>query len=214
MNQIWMPLVLTIISGYFLGSINSAILVTRLFGREDIRQFGSGNAGVTNMLRTYGKKPAALTVFGDLLKAILAVVLARIFFNMFAVQLIVDPGVLAGLFVLLGHLFPVFFGFKGGKGVMPAFGIILLVNPPAFIVLLVVAVPVFLLSQTMSLVSILSASLYPFATLAIRLLTHENPWPETLFAVAYSILVLFSHRSNIRRLLNGTEQPVLPNRPR
>lgn len=214
MNQIWMPLVLTIISGYLLGSINSAILVSRLFGREDIRRFGSGNAGVTNMLRTYGKKPAALTVLGDLLKAILAVVLARIFFNMFAVRLIVDPGVLAGLFVLLGHLFPVYFGFKGGKGVMPAFGIILLVNPPAFIILLAIAVPVFLLSRTMSLVSVLSASLYPLATLAIRLLTHENHWPETLFALSYSILVLFSHRSNIRRLMNGTEQPVLPKKPR
>lgn len=252
MNQAWIPLILSVAAGYLLGSINSAILVTRLFGREDIRHFGSGNAGATNMFRTYGKIPAVLTVLGDLLKAIVAVVLARWLFSLFGIQplagpgagpdtglgygplagpgagagavaaagtsfiLPIDPGVIAGLFVLLGHLFPVYFGFKGGKGVMPAFGIILMVNPLAFLVLLVIAVPLFLKSRIMSLVSVTSAALYPLVTLAIRLIARTGTWQETLyatlFALAYGILVLYSHRSNIRRLLDGTEKPVVPHR--
>ena len=214
MDNPWIPLVLAAVSGYLLGSVNSAILVSRLLGRADIRGFGSGNAGATNMFRTYGKKAAALTVLGDLLKAVLGVVLARTVFNLLSAEWIVDPGIVAGLFVLLGHVFPVYFGFKGGKGVMPAFGIILLVNPLAFVVLLVVAVPVFLMSRTMSLVSVLSAAIYPLATLAVRLLTRTNPWPETLFALAYAILVLFSHRGNISRLVEGTEKPIIPRKPR
>jgi len=214
MGQGWIALLLTVISGYLLGSVNSAIVVARLFGLPDIRRYGSGNAGATNMFRTHGKKPAALTFLGDLLKAVFAVLLARAIFHLFASPIIVDPGYVSGLFVLLGHIFPVYFGFKGGKGVMPAFGIILLVNPPVFLILFAVALPVFLISRTMSLVSVLSAILYPIATMAVCLIRHTNPWYETGFALAYSILVLYSHRSNIKRLLGGTEKPVLPGKPR
>ncbi|NLA71933.1 MAG: glycerol-3-phosphate 1-O-acyltransferase PlsY [Clostridiaceae bacterium] len=212
MNTLWVPLSLTVVLGYLLGSINSAILLSRLFGHEDIRKFGSGNAGVTNMLRTYGAVPAILTVLGDMLKAILAVILARLLFNVLGVQLVIDPGILAGLFVMLGHLFPLYFQFRGGKGMMPAFGIILLINPLAFIILLVVAIGVFIVSKTMSLVSVIAAAMYPIVTLVILLIQHANPWIQTLFALAYSFLVLYSHRDNIKRLLDGTEKPIIPDK--
>lgn len=95
---------------------------------------------------------------------------------------------------------------------MPAFGIILLINPLAFIILLVVAIGVFIVSKTMSLVSVIAAAMYPIVTLVILLIQHANPWIQTLFALAYSFLVLYSHRDNIKRLLDGTEKPIIPDK--
>ncbi|HPV99426.1 MAG TPA: glycerol-3-phosphate acyltransferase, partial [Oscillospiraceae bacterium] len=100
---------------YLLGSCNMAIIVSRLFRVPDIREFGSGSAGMTNMLRTYGKKLAAITFAGDFLKGSLAVFLARVIFARMGFAM--DLGYLAGIFVVLGHIFPIFFGFHGGKGV-------------------------------------------------------------------------------------------------
>lgn len=204
-----LPAVILIsLSGYLLGSINTAVIVSRLLFKEDIRRQGSGNAGMTNMLRVFGKKAAVLTLLGDLGKAILAVVSARLVLQLSPDRLFVDPGYVTGLFVLIGHVYPVFFGFRGGKGVMPALGIVLMVDPPAYLVLLIIAIPILLICRTMSIVSITSAILLPVVTLAIGLVRHTVPVWETVLSLAYAVLVIVSHRENIKRLFRRTENPL------
>ena len=209
-----MPLYLTTLlvclMGYGLGSVNSAILTTRVLGLPDIRQQGSGNAGMTNMLRVYGKKAALLTASGDLAKAIITVILARLIFRLSADPLLFDPGYLAGLFVLLGHIFPVFFAFKGGKGVMPALGIILWVNPLAFLILLLLAIPIFLLSQPMSIVSLICTLSLPVVTWGLAFWRKQNPLYDVGITCVYVLLVIWSHRDNIRRLRRGEEKKIIP----
>ncbi len=215
-------IVLTAAVGYLLGSINWAIIISYALAHDDIRTHGSGNAGSTNMFRTFGRKAGLLTALGDLLKAVVAVWLGRAIFRLFAVQIAVmstlasnqvhsiDPGYLAGLFILLGHIFPAFFRFKGGKGVMPAVGIILAVNPFAFLIMVGVALPVFLITRTMSLVSIISSIALPLVTFGLGILRQIDQRVETGNTFVYAILVIVSHRENIKRLLHGTEKPVLP----
>ena len=210
MNVVWLPLILTAVASYLLGSVNSAVIVSRALEKDDIRTHGSGNAGMTNMYRVFGKRAALLTTLGDLIKAILAVLLARTLFVWFDASLAFDPGYPAGLFVLLGHIFPIYFGFRGGKGVMPAVGIVLMVNPAAFGVMVAIALPLFLATRTMSLVSVVSAAALPVVTLILGLLQKNRPLASTLFTLTYAVLVIVSHRSNIQRLLSGTEKPFTP----
>ena len=117
MPDFWIPMALSAVTGYLLGSVNTAILVSRMLHHADIRQFGSGNAGMTNVYRVFGKKAALLTAIGDLMKSVLSVLAARTFFHYFGITMGFDPGYLAGLFVLIGHIYPAWFGFHGGKGV-------------------------------------------------------------------------------------------------
>lgn len=198
------PLVLTAVISYLLGSVNFAIIVSRLRDKDDVRRHGSGNAGATNMLRTFGKTSALLTALGDFSKGLIAVLLCRYFFA--GVQgLSFNPAYVAGLFALLGHLFPLYFKFKGGKGVLTSLSIILVVNPIVFAALVILLVPVLIVKKIVSLVSVLGAILYPIFTCALCLITRQNPFYDTLFAAIFGALVLFMHRSNIKRLLNGTE---------
>ena len=222
MGKLILAIALTLATGYLLGSISWAIIISRGFGQDDIRAYGSGNAGSTNMFRTFGRKAGLLTVLGDLLKAVAAAWLGRLIFKLLAVQLAmpanfapemaypIDPGYLAGLFVLIGHIFPVFFGFKGGKGVMPAVGVILAVNPLAFLVMVGIALPVFLLTRTMSLVSLVSSIALPLVTYGLGQLRQVDQRIETGFTLFYAVLVIVSHRENIKRLLSGTEKPLVP----
>lgn len=200
---------LVCLMGYGLGSLNSAIIVSHLLHLPDIRQQGSGNAGMTNMLRVHGRKAALLTACGDLIKAIVAVGLAQLIFRLAQIPLALDPGYLAGLFILIGHIFPVFFAFRGGKGVMPALGIILWVNPLAFLILLLLAIPVFLLSRTMSVVSLLCTALLPAVTWLLAYWRSQKPLYSVMITCVYAALVIWSHRGNIRRLLHGEETKII-----
>lgn len=191
---------------YLLGSINSAIIVSRVFAGDDVRKHGSGNAGMTNMLRTYGKGLATLTALGDFFKAVIAVGLGRAIFSLVALTVPVDPGYLAALFVLLGHLFPLYFGFKGGKGVMTSLGAILMINPLAFLALAVVFVPIVFITRIVSIGSVLGAISFPFLTWGIRCLQHREPLYDTICAVIIAVIVLVMHRENIVRLLKGQER--------
>lgn len=201
------PLILTAASAYLLGSINSAILVARWLNGQDIRQHGSGNAGVTNMFRVYGRVPALLTVLGDFGKAALAVLLARLVFRLFGQDLGFDPGYVAGLLALIGHVFPIYFGFRGGKGVMPLIGVLCLVNWPALLIVAILTVPLVLLSRRMSLGSVVGSLALPLVTWGLAEMKNQDPLAATLLVTACSILVLFAHRGNIQRLIQGTEQP-------
>lgn len=194
--------------GYLLGSINSAIIVSHFYAGEDVRNHGSGNAGMTNMLRTYGKGPAVLTAAGDFLKAVAAILLGRLVFHLTGVSATgfpLDAGYLAGLFVLLGHMFPVYFKFKGGKGVMSTLGVIFMTNPIGFLILAAVFVPLAFLTRIVSLGSVLGAAAYPIVTWLVRHFQGREPLYDTLCAAVIALLIIYMHRENIRRLLNGTE---------
>ncbi len=197
---------------YLLGSISFAIIVSKIFAHDDIRKYGSKNAGMTNILRTYGKLPAFCTFLGDFLKGVVAVVVSRWIFSAMGITGI-DAGYVAGFFALLGHLYPLYFGFRGGKGVLTSLGIILVVNPMVFFILLVIFIPVLFITKIVSLVSITGALLYPFVTLIVDLCLRKPVLYDFLFAALFSVIVIYKHRENIKRLLNGTERRIGDKKP-
>ena len=205
-------IILSVVASYLLGSINSAIIISRALYKEDIRTHGSGNAGLTNMLRTYGAMAAALTLIGDMLKAVLAVLFTSLFFG-----LTYNNGIslseycyLSGLAAVLGHVFPIFYGFKGGKGVLVAATMTLILCPIHFITLLLIFAVIVVISRYVSLGSIVVAALLPITVcLYIPLVCGV----KLSFVIAASIIflggfVVWCHRSNIKRLLAGNEKKI------
>lgn len=193
---------------YLLGSVNSSILIGHLFGVKDIREHGSGNAGATNVLRTIGKKAAALTFLFDVLKGVIAVLLA-VLLNLALKEPQQYFLYLAGLFVVVGHIFPVFFKFKGGKGVATSFGVVIIMSiltgcPWLPLALFGIFFILVLLTRYVSLGSVLSVLSYP--VFIIFLYTND------LFYIAYALLtaalVIFMHRKNIVRLCKGSESKI------
>ena len=190
-----MGLILTAVLGYLLGSVNFALVISRVFYRDDIRRHGSGNAGMTNMLRTYGKKAAALTLLGDAAKTVIAAFLGSILIGT------LGYGGYAGAFaVILGHIFPVFYGFKGGKGVVAAAMMVLCTSPITFAILLVMFVLIVATTKYLSLGSIIGMMIYPLILARIA-----GAGPHVLIAFAAAALIVFMHRSNIKRLFAGEE---------
>lgn len=182
---------------YLLGSISSAIVIARLFGLKDPRQVGSGNPGATNILRYGGKKAAILTLLGDMLKGVVPVLLAH---ALGADSLILALTVLA---VFLGHVFPVFHGFKGGKGVATAFGALVALNGWVGLALLVSWLVVAVTTRYSSLSAITVAVLAP---VYVWWFVRE---PALIFATGImALLLLWRHRSNIQKLLAGTETKI------
>ncbi|MDR2932538.1 MAG: glycerol-3-phosphate 1-O-acyltransferase PlsY [Oscillospiraceae bacterium] len=204
-TDFWISCLITALIAYVIGSLNFGIIVSRVYAKDDVRKHGSGNAGMTNMLRTYGKWPAIFTAAGDFLKAVAAIAIARLIFSHGGYSQSA-AGYFAGLFVLLGHLYPVFFRFKGGKGVVTSLGVIMVVNPVVFIILCVIFIPIVFITKIVSLSSILGAIAYPLLTLAYYWVLNGRPAVfETACALITGAIVLFVHKSNIKRLLNGTE---------
>jgi len=182
---------------YLLGNISSGILVAKAFGVGDIRKEGSGNAGSTNVLRTLGWLPSVLTLAGDCLKGLIACLLGKHFGG--------DLGMLlAGLCVTLGHDFPVFYGFKGGKGIATSLGMILVISPLLAISLLVVELIIVAITGYMSLASISVTVAYPTLT-AIIFRGHENYSLFVGFSIVCGLLSLYCHRGNLMRLIRREE---------
>lgn len=189
--------VVCIVIPYLLGSINPAVLISKIFFHDDIRRHGSGNAGSTNMLRTYGKGAAIATFLLDLAKAALAFFIGMLVWG--------DPGAaIAGFFVVFGHMFPIFARFKGGKGVACLAMIAFLSSPITFAVLLLIFLIVAIGTRFVSFASIVSAILYP---LILKAFAGHRPLFVAM-AVLCACFVVFMHRSNISRLMNGTESKV------
>lgn len=205
----------SIVVPYLLGSINFAVIVSKLGYHTDIRTYGSGNAGMTNILRTFGRLPAVITLLGDFGKSVLAVWFARWLFAIIAASGITvlglpnfDGAYIGGLFALLGHIYPIFFGFRGGKGVMTCCGILAVVQPIALAIGLAVFGLTVLCTRYVSLGSILGSIAFPIAVGTINgLASRPIPW-EVMFSAVYSLIVILKHRSNIKRLLAGTENKV------
>lgn len=188
---------------YFIGCINPALLISKYIYNKDIRSEGSGNPGATNTARVFGKK-AGLTVFiVDFLKGLVAVLIARIF-----VQLSNAPYesvLFAGFFVQLGHIFPVFYKFRGGKGVAAAAGAAMGIMPLAAVIVLALFAVMLIITKTVSLSSLISAACYPLVAYASG---GNNANLLFIFAASCSILIIVKHSRNISRLLDGEEKPV------
>jgi glycerol-3-phosphate acyltransferase PlsY len=194
---------LILVAAYLLGSLSFAILVAKVYGLPDPRSHGSGNPGATNMLRTGKKSAAALTLIGDALKGYVAVILAQWATETYGLP--VYTPYLAALAAFLGHLFPVFFAFKGGKGVATALGVLLALDIRLGGLAVLTWLAVFAITRVSSLSALVAASLAP--VYGYHLL---GKGPETKFLVGIlavlSLLVLARHHSNIRKLLSGEEK--------
>lgn len=188
--------VIAIVS-YLLGSVNSAILISKSLYGNDVRGYGSGNAGMTNMFRTFGKKAGFLTLAGDILKALIAVVIGYVFLG--------GPGqYIAGFFCMIGHMFPVFFQFKGGKGVIVSAITILLIDPLVFLTLVVIFALMFAATQIISASSITAAFFFPLVVYAFNSQTPNILY--LFFSLLMACFVIAMHKENIHRLLNKTEK--------
>ncbi len=180
---------------YFLGSLNTAVIVSKIMYRDDIRNYGSGNAGFTNMMRTYGAKAAAITFAGDMLKTILAVLLAW-FLRGYMIAYV------AGFACFIGHILPCFCQFKGGKGVLCAASMMLVLDIRLFLLLMVVFLLAVLITKYISFGSILGAMVYPIAMYRSSVIPAS--W-DVLIAFIIAFIVVFKHRANLKRIWNGTE---------
>ncbi len=202
--------IISAIVSYLVGSFNSAIIVSRSNHNEDIRDHGSKNAGLTNMLRTYGSNDAFLTFTGDFLKGVVSLLLTVLIFYVgkasdstsFALYF-------SMLFTILGHVYPVFFGFKGGKGVLSSAACLLIIDWRLFLSVVAVFALVLLLSKYVSLSSVLATVSAVLFNLLYGVLdgTENLLWKTALLSVV-SALIIIKHRSNISRLIKGTENKL------
>lgn len=205
--------ILVIAVGYLLGSVNSSIIISKLLYRDDIRRHGSGNAGTTNMLRTYGKLAALLTLLGDIAKTALSVLFAAVLFGFnYSAGISTGAGFcyVAGLFTILGHVFPVYYGFKGGKGVLATAAMALILSPVAFLFLLVLFIIIVAVSKYVSLGSVTVAVLYPVVLHGMFQVLFGSAMPglTALSVIAAAILIVWCHRHNLERISNRTENKI------
>ncbi|MEG2144310.1 MAG: glycerol-3-phosphate 1-O-acyltransferase PlsY [Oscillospiraceae bacterium] len=191
--------------GYLLGSVNFAVIISRIKGR-DVRKLGSGNAGSTNMLRNFGVKYAALTFIGDFLKGSTAVYLVGFLLNGDDIA-IIARGV-AAIFVVIGHMKPLYFGFKGGKGVATALGALAILNPVPFAFVITAGVSMVFITGYVSLAAVTLAVLYPVAVYVYSVYTNTLDGRVMLIAGILASMVIISHRANIKRLLTKTENSI------
>lgn len=223
-------LILIMIISYLLGSLSFSIISTKILSNNlDIRNVGSGNAGLTNVLRSAGKLPAAITFLGDFLKGIIAIKLTYFvlknskFMGIKNFEIIYYIACISGLFCLIGHLYPCFFNFKGGKGVLTSSAIILMINWRVFVCIVLIFIIVLIIFKIVSLASISASILLPLANFVVLFFTDYNldnkcdisfnfiVISSLLFSI-YSLIVVYAHRTNISRILLGTERKIGQNR--
>lgn len=201
-----------IIAAYLLGSVNTAIVVSKVFYGDDVRKHGSGNAGLTNMLRTYGKKAAGMTLLGDMLKTAIAILfMGTLMGFQYYKGVSLNDGYcyIAGLFAVVGHVFPIYYGFKGGKGVLVTATMALILTPVPFVILLAIFALVVYLSKYVSLGSVTVAVLYPVLLNGyIRLLGGRTPGLISLSIIILAIFIVWCHRENLARISNRTERQL------
>ena len=192
--SVW-TVVACILIGYLLGNIQTAIIVSRAYYHDDVRNHGSGNAGSTNMVRVYGYGPGAITFAGDFTKAFLGVLLGQLVCGEVG-------GYLAGLFVVIGHCWPVFDGFRGGKGVASSYSIAIFTFPLGALGAILIGGLILLINKKMSIMSLTAMLLFFVATLVFRL----NDLPLVILAGLLTVVVFVRHTDNIQRLIHGEEQ--------
>ena len=201
---------------YLLSGINSAIIVTKIKSGVDIRTIGSGNAGLTNTLRTQGKLAAVFVLLGDILKGVLSVVLVSLIFRFLLgidtyshVDGYTWVNYFAGIFAVLGHIFPVYYGFKGGKGILVTFAAMLAINWIPALILLGVFGVIVAITRYVSLGSIIAAACYPVAVYIFSVLQEDScSVINLILSGLIGAMLIFMHRSNIKRLLSHSEKKL------
>lgn len=201
-------IIVTIIA-YLLGSISFSVIISKKMAGFDVREKGSGNAGTTNVLRTVGKKASIITLICDVLKGVVAILVAYI------AGLILKDSVdkalliqLAGLAVIIGHTFPIFFGFKGGKGIATALGVLLITNWNIGLICLVFALVLMIITKMVSLGSLAAAVLFPILIIFMPHTSYLVDGNYIIYGILVAALVIFNHRANVKRLLTGTENKI------
>lgn len=189
---------------YFIGSISFSVILSRKFAGFDVRDKGSKNAGATNVLRTVGKKVAALTLLCDVLKGVIAIVIAIIAGKIWTDVDMEILKYLAGFFAILGHTFPIFFEFRGGKGVATALGVLITLNWKIGLICLIFALIIIAFTRMVSVGSILSAVLYPILTVFMG----EASFGAVIISILITLLVIFNHRENLKRIKDGKENKL------
>lgn len=190
-----------VVAAYLIGSLSFAVIVSKFYGLDDPRSYGSGNPGATNVLRSGRKKAAALTLLGDALKGLVAVLLARWLQSYFGLA---DEVVAAvAVAVLAGHMWPLFFGFKGGKGVATALGVLLALS---WLVALICAAVWLIMAFGLKISSLAALTATVISPLAAMFLVQQPSWQAAIAVIA--ALVLLRHRSNIQNLLSGKESKI------
>jgi glycerol-3-phosphate acyltransferase PlsY len=184
------------IVGYLLGSLNSSLIVGKFYG-IDVRKHGSGNAGTTNTLRTLGKKAALFVLAGDMLKGILAYLIG------FYLSGQPIGGMIGGLSAIIGHNWPVYFGFKGGRGVLTSLAVLLMMDWKIALLLLGVFIIIVAIARYVSLGSIISAALFPVLSLIL-----DRSIQQIILSAIIGLMIIILHKDNIKRLLSGTENKL------
>ena len=198
---------------YLIGSVNFSILISKKVAGFDLREKGSGNAGTTNVLRTVGKGAAVVTLILDILKGVVAIYFAFLYSKivLWLAHINLDNSILvqlAGIFVIIGHTFPIYFEFKGGKGVATALGILLTTNYQIGLICLVFALVLIALTRMVSVGSLAAAVLFPVLTLFLAQDNFIAPGNYIIYSIIIALIVIFNHRTNIKRLLEGNENKI------
>lgn len=205
-------IIIVAIISYLIGSIMFSVIFTKKIAGFDVRTRGSGNAGSTNVLRTAGKKVAIITLICDILKGVVAVLIGYIVGKLTKASVETSQMLIltAGVMVVLGHTFPIFFKFKGGKGVATSLGVLLMINWKIGLICLVFALLIMAVSRMVSLGSISAAILFPVLCIFINenYLIKANHFGYILFGIILCLLVVFNHRSNLKRIFNGKENKL------
>ena len=191
--------IIVLLLSYLLGSISTSIIVSKIMIGDDIRNHGSGNAGATNTLRTVGKRGALLVVLGDCLKTIVAILLAKMLTDNATTAIYI-----AGIGAVLGHNFPLYFKFRGGKGIVVSAVSIIFADPIIGCLVALLAIFIMLVSRYVSLGSILGAAFFVLLSLIFRAQNAEF----IVFAFILAALAIYMHKANIKRLLSGTENKL------
>ena len=202
--MVWVYVVICLIS-YFIGSISFSVIFSKKMAGFDVRDKGSGNAGTTNVLRTVGKRAAFLTLICDMSKGALAVLIAYLASKIWKDVNGLALMYLAGLFAIIGHTFPIFFRFKGGKGVATALGVLLALNIKIGLICLIFALVLIIFTRMVSIGSILAAILFPILIIFIDI---NKTFICVLISILIALFVIFNHRENIKRIKNGTENKI------
>ncbi len=205
------PAVLITIFAYLVGSINFAVVFSKFFIKGDIREHGSGNAGTTNMLRVGGFLPGLLTFLGDVVKGFVACFVGKIGFRYFAdtasQEWAVYGALICGVACMIGHIFPIYFQFKGGKGIATSVGIFAVCCPLA----IAIGLGVFALGVLLTRIVSLSSIAATITVVTLTIVWHSDSasfWPQAILALIMGVLVLIKHTENVKRLIKGTEKKI------
>lgn len=205
-------IVIVAIIAYLIGSISFSVIYTKKFAGFDVREKGSGNAGSTNVLRTAGKKVALLTLICDILKGVVAIAITLLIGSIIKADDATKARLVqvAGAFVVIGHTFPIFFNFKGGKGVATSLGVLLTINWKIGLICLIFALLIMAFTRVVSMGSISAAILFPILCIFFNqnFIVEGPHFGYIVFGIVMALIVIFNHRENVRRIIEGSENKL------